>query len=219
MIRLHHVPQSRSMRTLWLLHELGVEFEVVEWPFDKTLRSAEYLKLNPAGRVPALEIDGRTIWETGAITEALCERFPETGMGRGPSDPERVDWLIWVHFAETLSQHSATLTQQHLVLREDHMRSPIVMRIEAKRIEKCFEAIAARLGARDYLLDRGFSAADISVGQAVYMARHFAPTEPLPALQAWYERITARPGFIASLPVEDADRLYTRDYYAPWEEV
>jgi glutathione S-transferase len=84
MIRLHHVPQSRSMRTLWLLHELAVEFEVVEWPFDKTLRSPEYLALNPAGRVPALEMDGRTIWETGAITEVLCERFPQTGMGRGP---------------------------------------------------------------------------------------------------------------------------------------
>jgi glutathione S-transferase len=140
MIRLHHVPQSRSMRTLWLLHELAVEFEVVEWPFDKTLRSPEYLALNPAGRVPALELDGRTIWETGAITEVLCERFPETGMGRAPGDPERIDWLIWVHFAETLSQHIATLTQQHIVLREDHMRSPVLMKIEAKRAEKCYAA-------------------------------------------------------------------------------
>jgi hypothetical protein len=82
MIRLHHVPQSRSMRTLWLLHELAIEFEVVEWPFDRTLRSPEYLALNPAGRVPALELDGRAIWETGAITEVLCERFP--GHGHGP---------------------------------------------------------------------------------------------------------------------------------------
>jgi glutathione S-transferase len=217
MIRLHHVPQSRSMRTLWLLHELAVEFEVVEWPFDKTLRSPEYLALNPAGRVPALELHGRTIWETGAITEVLCERFPETGMGRGPAHPERIDWLIWVHFAETLSQHIAALTQQHIALRDDHMRSPIVMQIEAKRAEKCMAAIAARLGGRAYLLDEGFSAADVSVGQAVYMARHFVKTEPFAALQDWYDRIAARPGFIASLPVEDAGRLYSRDYYAPWE--
>jgi glutathione S-transferase len=194
-----------------------VEFEVVEWPFDKTLRSAEYLALNPAGRVPALELDGRTIWESGAITEVLCERFPATGMGRGPDDPERIDWLIWVHFAETLSQHIATLTQQHIVLREDHMRSPVLMNIEARRAEKCFAAIEARLQGRDYLLDGGFSAADVSVGQAVYMARHFVRTAEFPALQAWYERISARPGFVASLPIEDSDRLYTRDYYEPWE--
>jgi glutathione S-transferase len=167
---------------------------VVEWPFDRTLRSPEYLALNPAGRVPALELDGRTIWETGAITEVLCERFPETGMGRAPGDPERIDWLIWVHFAETLSQHIATLTQQHIVLREDHMRSPVLMKIEAKRAEKCYEAIAARLEGRDYLLDGGFSAADVSVGQAVYMARHFVRTEPFAALQAWYDRIRRGPG-------------------------
>jgi len=75
-IRLHHVPQSRSMRVLWLLHELGVTFEVVEWPFDKRLRSPEFLALNPAGRVPALEMDGRSYWESGAMIELLCEQFP-----------------------------------------------------------------------------------------------------------------------------------------------
>ncbi|AHM02659.1 Glutathione S-transferase [Roseibacterium elongatum DSM 19469] len=217
MIRLHHVPQSRSMRTFWLLHEMGVEFEVVQWPFDKSLRSPEYLALNPAGRVPALEMDGRTIWETGAITEALCERFPDSAMGRMPGDAERIDWLIWVHFSETLSQHVAALTQQHLMLYDDAMRSPVVMKLEARRIEKCYAAIEGRLEGRDYLLDGGFSAADVSVGQAVYMARHFAPLEAFPRLAAWYARITARPGFIASLPVEDAERLYTRDYYEPWE--
>ena len=48
---------------------------------------------------------------------------------------------------------------------------------------------------RDYLLTSGFSAADISVGQAVYMARHFAKTDAHPALAAWYERITDRASF------------------------
>jgi glutathione S-transferase len=216
MIRLHHVPQSRSMRTLWLLHELAIDFEVVEWPFDKRLRSPEFLALNPAGRVPALELDGRAIWETGAITEVLCERYPATGMGRPPDHPERIDWLIWVHFAETLSQHIAALTQQHIALREDHMRSPVVMSLEAKRAEKCLAAVNARLEGRDYLLDGGFSAADVSVGQAVYMAKHFVKAEGFPALEAWYARITARPGFVASLPIEDSQRLYTRDYYEPW---
>lgn len=217
MIRLHHCPQTRSMRSLWLLHELGVDFEVVDWPFDKTLRSAEFLKLNPVGRVPALEIDGRVIWETGAITEYLCERFPEAGLGRMPGDPERADWLIWVHFSETISQHSAALTQQHVALYDDAMRSPIVMKLEARRIEKCYQALEARLRGRDYLLDSGFSAADVSVGQAVYMARHFAKIDGFPALAEWYGRITARPGFLASLPVDADGRLYTRDYYEAWE--
>ena len=80
MIRLHHAPQTRSMRSLWLLHELGVEFEVVEHAFGKNLRSEAYLALNPAGRVPALEIDDEIVFETGAITQLLCERFDPDGL-------------------------------------------------------------------------------------------------------------------------------------------
>ncbi len=221
MIRLHHCHQTRSMRTLWLLHELGVEFELVVHPFDKSLRSDDYLTLNPAGRVPALEIDGEVLWETGAITEYLCERFPEAGLGRLPGSLDRADWLIWVHFAETISQHGAALTQQHIALYDDTMRSPIVMKLEAKRVEKCYAAIEGRLSTpvenRDHLLTSGFSAADISVGHAVYMTRHFARIEPFPQLTKWYDRITGRPAFEASLPPTGADLLYTRDFYEPWD--
>ena len=101
-------------------------------------------------------MDGRVVWESGAIVEVLCERFHEAGLWRAPGDPERVDWLIWLHFSETVSQHSAALTQQHVALYEDSMRSPIVMRLEAKRLGKCYAALEARLGEREYLLDSGF---------------------------------------------------------------
>ncbi len=213
MIRLHHSPQTRSMRSLWLLHEIGCDFEVVTHAFGKNLRSPEFLALNPAGRVPALELDGRRIWETGAITEVLCERFPDCGMGRLPGDPERIDWLIWLHFSETVSQHSAALTQQHVALYEDWMRSKTVMQLEPRRLGKCYAALEQRLSGRDYLLDSGFSAADVSVGQAVYMARHFAPLEPFAGLSDWYDRITARPAFLRSMPLEDETRLYERAFY------
>lgn len=216
MIRLHHCHQTRSMRALWLLHELAVPFDLVVHPFDKSLRAPDYLLINPAGRVPALEIDGRTLWESGAITEYLCERFPHAGLGRMPGDDERADWLIWVHFAETISQHTAALTQQHIALYEDSMRSPVVMQIEAKRLEKCYGALETWLQGREWLVGDRFSAADISVGQALYMALHFARAEAFPALAAWYARATARPAFSRSLPPAGADLLYHRDFYEAW---
>ncbi len=218
MITLHHCPQTRSMRILWLLHELDVEFQVRLHAFDKTLRDPEYLVLSPAGRVPALEIDGERMFESGAITQYLCERFSPDRMGRSADSPNRMAWLVWLHFAETISQHAAALTQQHLALREDHMRSPYVMKLEAARLRKCYDAIEARLSTpvenRDYLLTSGFSAADISVGQAVYMARHFATLEDHPAVAQWYERITERASFIKSLP--ESGGIYDRDFYEPW---
>ncbi|MEL6563935.1 MAG: glutathione S-transferase family protein [Pseudomonadota bacterium] len=220
MITLHHCPQTRSMRTLWLLHELDIEFRVAIHPFDKSLRRPEFLSMSPAGRVPALEIDGERMFETGAITQYLCERFSPDRLGRSPGSPDRMAWLVWVHFAETVSQHTAALTQQHVALYDDAMRSPIVMKLEAARVRKCYDALEARLSTpvenRDYLLTSGFSAADISVGQAVYMARHFAALDDYPETARWYARITERPAFQASLP-EDGTQLYAQDFYPVWE--
>lgn len=216
-IRLHHCHQTRSMRVLWLLNELGVEFELVVHPFDKSLRSAEYLALNPAGRVPALEVEGETWWESGAIVELLCERFPEAGLGRAPESAERADWLIWVHFAETVSQHIAALTQQHIMLYDDAMRSPVVMKLEAARLGKCFAALDRQLTGQEHLLASGFSAADVAVGQAVYMGRRFVKLDGYAALAAWCARLEQRPAFEAALPPEGAALLYDRAFYPPWE--
>ncbi len=217
MIRLHHCHQTRSMRVLWLLNELEVEFEVIVHPFDKALRSKEFLALNPAGRVPVLELNKEIIWESGAITQVLCERYAKTGLGRDAAHAERADWLNWLHFAETISQHSAALTQQHIALYDDAMRSGIVMRLEAKRLGKCYAALDGRLTARAYILDSGFSAADISVGQAIYMACHFARIDGFAALANWYDRICARPAFIASLPPAGTSLLYEKEFYEAWD--
>lgn len=216
MIRLHHAHESRSMRVLWLLNELGVDFEVVVHGFDKSLWTEDYLNMSPVGRVPALEVDGESIFESGAMIEILCEMYPEAGLGRGPDDAERRDWLQMVHFAETISQHTAALTQQHIFLFEDHMRSPTVMKVEKARLGKCFQAIDKRVKGREFLLS-GFSAADIAVAQAVYMGRHFRDFEGFPHLAGWYERLVARPPFQASLPKDGEPRLYERAFYEAWD--
>ena len=217
MIRLHHCHQTRSMRVLWLLHELGVDFEVTLHAFDKSLRSADYLMRSPAGRVPALELDGEYLFEGSAILQILCAKFPDNGLGRGEGDADWAEWLVWLNFAETISQHTAALTQQHIALYEDHMRSPVVMKIESARVGKCFDALEAHLSrpdaTREYMLASGFSAADIAIAQAVYMARHFQRLEAWPVTLAWYERATDRPAFRASLPPANATLLYQQPFY------
>lgn len=211
-IRLHHVHQARSMRTLWLLYELGLEFETVIHPFGKNLRDPAYLALNPVGRVPALEIGGKTMFETGAIAEYLCETYPEAGLGRAIGDAERQDWLIWLHFSETVTQHVAALTQQHVALYEASMRSEIVMKLEAARLGKCFGALNDRLDGRDYLLDGGFSAVDIACGYAAYSGGHYVKREDYPQLAAWYGRLSKRAAFQSSLP-PGGHGIYGQEFY------
>ncbi len=215
MIRLHHCHQTRSMRSLWLLHELGIPFELTVHGFGKDLRTDAYMQINPIGRVPALEYNDTVICESGAIAEFLCETFPDKGLGRALGTPERAKFLDWVHYVETISQHAAALTQQHIALYDDAMRSPVVMKLEAKRLAKCLEVVDTALAQQDYLLPSGFSAADIGVGQAVYMAQHFVRLDGYTNLTVWFARLNARPAYQASLPPV-GEGLYAKDFYAPW---
>lgn len=207
MIRLHHCHQARSMRVLWMLNELGLDFELVVHGFDRSLRDPAFLALHPAGRVPALEIDGGVIFESLGALQYLADRYPEAGLGgRG------IDWLNWLNFAETISQHSAALTQQHVAIYPPEARSNLVCKIEAMRLAKTYAALEARLEGRAYLLDE-FSAVDIAVGQSLYMARHFARLEAFPRVAAYYEMLSTREAFQKSLPKAGDALLYVKDYY------
>ena len=200
MLKLYHCAETRSMRTLWLLHELGVPFELIEMPFElSATRSPAYLAVHPLGRVPCLVDDGFKLFESGAIAEYLCERFPDSGLGRLQGDPERYDWLQWIHYSETIAVHAAALVQQyHFIVPEE--RSVAVLRLEGKRLHKAIEVVNRQLEDRQYLLRSGFSAADISVGYSLHLAHRFITVARYPHVEAYYERLKARPAFIASLP-------------------
>lgn len=209
MIRLHHVPQSRSFRTLWLLHEIGAEFTLVSHRFDKSLRDPAFLAISPAGRVPALDIDGRTMFESGAIAEYLAEtRAPH--LSRPIGHAERAEYLEWLHFGETIGQHLANLTQHHLMLREDHMRSPTVMRLEAKRLAICLEAVAAQAG-QGYVLAGGFSAADVQCGYGLIVGQRF--TQLSDTARAYLTRLEQRPCLQQALAQDGAPMIYHKPFY------
>lgn len=169
MITLYHVPRSRSVRTFWLLNELGRPFKVVEMPFSmKALRSPDYLAVSPAGRVPCIDDEGVTVFESGAIAQYLCDRYDPEGLGRRPGHPEWVEWIQWIHFSETIAVHASYLVQQAKFVAEEN-RSEAVVNLERRRLRKTLEVIDRRLAGRDHLLASGFSAADIAVAYSIYM--------------------------------------------------
>ncbi|MFQ5439027.1 MAG: glutathione S-transferase family protein [Paracoccaceae bacterium] len=212
--RLHHGWESRSTRTLALLYEMGLEFELVIHSFRQKLYTPDYRALSPAGRVPALEDGDVTLFETGAIAEYLVATYPDCGLGRPVGDPEHWEWVQWLHFAETIGQHLATLTQHHVVLREDWMRSPTVMKYETLRLGRTLGVLEENLAdGRDYLLASGFSAIDTNIGYTVYGAKHFVRLDMFPRLAAYAERLFARPAFQKALPPKGAERLYLKDFY------
>lgn len=209
-IRLWQVAQSRSFRALWALEEIGAEYELIRYSFfDRSLRAPEHLARSPAGRVPALEEGATVLSESGAILTWLAEtRAPHLRVAEGAEG--RVAFLQALHYAETLGAHLANLTQHHIVLREPSMRSPTVMRLEAKRLEKALACVGPDWAAGD------FSVADIAQGYAVLLAQRFVA---LPAGAAQYlAACAARPAFQRALAQDGAPEIYLRDFYPPPEE-
>lgn len=211
MIRLHHVPGSRSFRILWLLEELGLGYDLRLWSLsDGTMRSPELRAHSPAGRVPALETDGRAIFESGAIAEYLCER--EGKFAPAPGSPERADFLEWLHFSETQAAVLQNLNVQHIFLRPVESRSPVLMRFDTRRLAVTAQALEIRLSGRDHVLDSGFSAADCMLGFNVPALFRFLPRADYPMLDAWWARMAARPACARALAA-DGPSLYTQDFY------
>jgi glutathione S-transferase len=214
-ITLHHVAQARSFRVLWALCELGVDFTVEQHSFfDGSLQDEAFRAKSPAARVPALDLHGRTYFESGAILELLAETY-DGGLGRGVGSEHRGTYLEWLHFGETMGQHLANLTQHHIILFEASMRSRTVMRLEAKRLAKCIGAVAGAVGDQEYLLPDGFSMADIAVGYALWIAQRFVDLAEIDGATAYLDRLSTRPAFQAALTRDGAAQIYTQDFYSP----
>lgn len=212
MIRLHHVPGSRSMRVLWLLEELGLEYELKTWSLtDGSLRSPEFRSMSPAGRIPALEIDGRSIFESGAIVEYLAERHPEAGLAPPLGEASRADYLEWVHFAETQANILQNLNFHHIFLRPVEARSFAMTKLDTKRLEVTMKALEAHLVGRDWLLG-AFSAADCMLGFNLDAMFRFVRPEGFPNIAAYRARVEARPAYARAVAAGGAS-MYAQEFY------
>lgn len=213
-ITLHSVAGSRSFRVLWLLFEMGIEPKVISYDIAKgDLRNPEFLGLSPAGRVPVLEIDGQVLFESGAITQYLCETRPQAELAPGLGEPERAQFLTWLHYAETIGVLIQNLNLQQVFLPDPAMRSPTVIGIEVKRLAIALKPLERVLGEQDFLLKRGFSAADTMMGFTLESARHYVRFDRFPNVAAYQARLESREAYQRALEAEGLQSFYDREFY------
>ncbi len=185
---LHYAPRSRASTLRVLLDELGANYELkVHNAKAGDLQSPDYLKINPLGKVPALQ-DGETvITESVAIALYAADLYPEAELTSGLSDPRRGAYLRWMAFYAA-SFEPAVVNKA--------FNTDIPQQIAPYcSYDAVMKALAAQLEKAPYILGDQISAADIFWGSALRWTLMFGLVPDWPVFIEYAERINARPSF------------------------
>jgi glutathione S-transferase len=194
----HHLNNSRSQRLLWLLEELGLDYEIRRYQRDaKTMFApAELKRVHPLGKSPVIEHDGRTLIETGAIAEYLVE-LADGRLGAPASRDDAIRYRQFVHYAEGSLMPPLLLK---LVL----ARLPLIGKVATERVQPMIDNhldwLESELVARDWFAGESFTAADVMMSFPLEAAQSRAGLgASRPRLIDWLARIHARPAYQAAL--------------------
>jgi glutathione S-transferase len=197
MIIVHHLENSRSQRILWLLEELGFDYEVRRYKRDpKTmLAPRELRKVHPLGKSPVIEVDGAAIAETGAIVEYLVEKAD----GRLGPPNRREDVLRYrqfLHYAEgsMMPPLLAILVVNRLGILGRPARAPL-----QKMLGVHLDWLETELANRPWFAGDNFTAADVMMSFPLEASRQRGGLAGRANLEDWLERIHARPAYGAAL--------------------
>ena len=198
MILVHHLENSRWQRVLWLLEELGLDYEVRRYCRDSRtmLAPSELKRVHPLGKSPVLEDDGRIVAESGAIVEYLVEKA-DGRLGPPPRREAVLRYRHFLHYAEgsMMPPLFAMLVVNRLGLLGRPARATI-----QKMLDTHLDWLETELAGRDWFAGESFSAADIMMSFPLEAARHRAGLDDSrPNLIDWLERIHARPAYGAAL--------------------
>ncbi len=163
MIVVHHLEESRSQRILWLLEELGLQYEVKRYARNAQTRLAPpALKaIHPLGKSPVVECDGKVFAESGAIIEYFAETEAGGALSVPAGDAARAEYLFWLHFAEG-SAMLPLLLKLYVSMLGEAGGMLMAARIEPE-IANHLSFCDAAVGGRDYFVADRFTAADIQM--------------------------------------------------------
>lgn len=196
MLTLHFAPNSRASRTLWLLEELGLEYELNRMDFHpKDLKSDEHRERHPLGRVPVLEDGDVSIFESGAIAEYILERHGSGGLKPAVNDSRFPEYLQWFHYCEGMVMPPVNTIVVHTLLLPPERQDATVREQAQRLLARAWQPVEQALDGRDYLLIGDFSAADTMLGHACIMSKRLGIVndENYPNLSAYVDRLLARP--------------------------
>jgi len=182
-------PMSRAVTTDWMLRELDVAHEqiIIDLSAGET-KSAEYRKINPMGKLPAL-VDGETlVTEVAAICAYLADRFPEKGLAPAPGSPDRGPYYRYLFVAGNTIEPALALAAAGF----EHPQPSSAGWGDMARVLATIETMTPETG---WALGAHFTAADIVFGGLLDFAMAFGLIEASPRVASYVARLRDRPAY------------------------
>ena len=196
MLKVHFVAGTRAGRVVWLLEELGLEYEVNVMPFSKEgLKSPEHRARHALGRVPVLEDGDISIFESGAIIDYVLERHKNGGLKPSSDAPEFPFYLQWYHYCEGMVMPPMNQIVVQTILLPPDRRDETVLNQAKNLLTKSLAPVNEILADQDYLIG-DFSAADMMLGHSCFMANRLGcVNDEMSNIKDYVARIADRPAF------------------------
>jgi glutathione S-transferase len=199
MIIFYGAPMSSAGRTRWMLEEVGVPYEYKRISIrDGDTRKPEFLKVNPAGKIPVL-VDGNvTLTESMAINFYLAEKY---GKGLMPADPvERAHVYEWSFWAISNVQPLLLDILLNTMIRPEAERDARAVDAARTQIPPYLNTLNRTLQGRDYLVGKQYTVADLNTASVIGLSAFVGvDLGAFPNVQAWLNRVQGRPAFAKSM--------------------
>ncbi|MEP5762955.1 MAG: glutathione S-transferase family protein [Halieaceae bacterium] len=198
-MKLWHCRGARSLRALWALEEMGLDYEVEIMPFPPRIFQPDFVETNMLGTIPYLEDGATRMTESTGICHYLVERYQQYDFGLQADHPEYGAYLNWLYHSDATLTFPQTIAMRYFHLEPTPEKQPVGIDY-GKWFFARLRMLDAHIKDRDYLCDDRFTIADIAIGYALYLAdtlklgetcgREFAPQTA-----AYLARLKERPAF------------------------
>ncbi len=190
-------PQSRGRMVRWMLEEIGANYTTEILDYGTTMKSAEYLAINPMGKVPAIRHGETVVTECPAIIAYLADAFPAAGLA--PPLSERGAYYRWLFFA-------AGPLEAAIINRSLGFEVPAEKEMMAGygNFERTMDTLETALSGTAYVTGDTFTAADVYVGAHVAWGLQFGSIPKRPAFESYAARVTDRDACRRAAELDDA---------------
>ena len=189
-------PMSRGRIARWMLEEVGVPYRVEVLDYGPKMKSADYLAVNPMGKVPAIRHGDTIVTECAAICAYLADAFPEAGLA--PANDRRGDYYRWLFFAA--GPLEAAVTNRSLGVEPPADKQGFVGYGNFASVMDTLEKAVSR----PFVAGDRFSAADVYVGAHIGWGMQFGSIENRPAFADYWARLSEREAYKRASALDDA---------------